>query len=184
MPILGIMASQISGHLFAPSGAYDSIATTTLSTSTATITFSSIPATYTHLQIRGILKNSGGGTYIKMQLNGDTGSNYSGHELSGDGSTAAALGYSSRTDIPITPNGNTATNFAGFILDLLDYANTNKYKTIKSLDGCDLNGAGAIIFGSGSWRNTAAITTITLTDYLGTAFLTGSSFYLYGISNA
>ena len=168
------------GSLYGALGDYESIATTTLGSSNATISFTSIPATYSHLQIRGILKNSGGGTYIKMQMNSDTGSNYSGHELSGDGATASALGYSSRTDIPITPNGNTATNFAGFILDILDYANTSKYKTTRLLMGFDDNGSGRVMLDSGSWQSTSAITSISIATTAGT-FQQYSSLALYGV---
>jgi len=58
-PMLGIMASAISGNLFTPSKDYDSIATVTVSTAVSSITFSSIPATYRHLEIRFIAQNSG-----------------------------------------------------------------------------------------------------------------------------
>jgi hypothetical protein len=91
MPILGIMASQISGHLFAPSGAYDSIATTTLSSPAASITFSSIPATYTHLQIRGIARSTAAAGNVSIAYNSDTGSNYAGHDLYGDGADYCLL---------------------------------------------------------------------------------------------
>jgi len=96
MPVLGIVASQISGHLFAPSGAYESIATTTVGSGGAsTITFSSIPSTYTHLQIRSINRNtrglSGMVATLAMSFNSDvTAGNYYRHRLEGDGSTAYA----------------------------------------------------------------------------------------------
>lgn len=187
MASISLKYKSKSGNLTAPGdvdpGAMIPIATTTLSTSQSTITFSSIPQNYEHLQIRGILKNSGGGTYIKMQLNGDTGSNYSGHELSGNGTAAEALGYSNRTDIPITPNGNTATNFAGFILDVLDYANTNKYKTTRLLMGYDDNGSGRVMLDSGSWRSTSGITSISIATTSGT-FQQYSQLALYGIKRA
>ena len=83
MPVLGIIASQISGHLFQPTGAYDSIATSTVGAGgAASIVFSSIPSTYTHLQIRGIVRISAIAE-MRMQFNGDTATNYSWHELSG-----------------------------------------------------------------------------------------------------
>ena len=77
-PIPGIWASQISGHLWAPSGAYDAIASTTLSASAASITFSGIPSTYTHLQVRLQTSASAAANYY-YQVNGDTGSNYYWH---------------------------------------------------------------------------------------------------------
>jgi hypothetical protein len=108
MPILGIMASQISGHLWAPEGAYDSLATVTLSANTSSITFAGIPAGYKHLQLRATWANSTGAD-TWMRINGDTGSNYAAHYLNGNGSAAAGgaitgagalgayLGYSGST---------------------------------------------------------------------------------------
>jgi hypothetical protein len=92
-PILGIYASQISGHLFAPSGAYDSIATATFTGSALSVTFSSIPSTYTHLQIRGLARTPSGNDQIDLRFNGDSGNNYSMHGLSGDGASVASEGY-------------------------------------------------------------------------------------------
>jgi len=185
MPILGIMASAISGNLFAPSGAYDSIATTTLSTATASITFSSIPATYTHLQIRAIAQNSSSNTYSNMRFNSDTATNYNNHYLDGNSSTATAgsnvsdnklyFGY-----ITISTNTNM---FGVMVVDILDYANTNKYKTIRLLTGKDMNGSGVVELGSGAWRNTNAITDITIIPSAGN-FAQYSSFALYGIKGA
>jgi len=93
-PILGIWASQISGHLFAPSGAYDSIATTTVGAGgTSSITFNSIPSTYTHLQIRAFTGTST--IYVSnagyVSFNGDTTtSNYNDHAIYGSGASAAS----------------------------------------------------------------------------------------------
>ncbi len=181
-PILGIYASQISGHLFAPSGAYDSIATITVgSGGTASVTFSSIPSTYKHLQIRLIAQSNQSSTSGVMQLNGDTASNYSNHYLSGDGATASAgsllSSFMYSNYIPSSSNTNV---FGAGVIDILDYADTNKYKTFRSLSGADLNGSGGIALYSGSWRNTAAITSITLTRGVG-LMSQYSSFALYGI---
>jgi hypothetical protein len=92
MPILGIMASQISGHLWAPEGAYDSLATVTLSASTASIEFAGIPATYKHLQVRVIARSAGtslAGLY--MSINSSVDPVIITHTiLVGDGSTVTA----------------------------------------------------------------------------------------------
>ena len=192
MPIPGIFASQISGHLFAPSGAYDSIATTTLSSSSASITFSSIPSTYTHLQIRGIAQ-SNRTTYpdsLMMQFNGDTGTNYSNHYLFGNGSTTTSVGYVSQNQIntssTVPSNSYTTSMFNGSVIDILDYANTSKYKTARLLTGADTNGTAGggyyttIGLYSGAWLNTNVITSITL--LMGSSSFTQySSFALYGI---
>lgn len=192
-PILGIYASQISGHLFAPSGAYDSIATTTLGSNTSSVTFSSIPSTYTHLQIRWIARDSGTSNNfraIKLQFNSDTGSNYSQHILFADGSSATA--YSAVSDDSAGTDGvagvipdsaKLASSFAVGVWDILDYANTSKYKTARLLVGCDLNGSGRISLSSGLWMNTNAITSLTITDN-NDSFVQYSQFALFGIKGA
>jgi hypothetical protein len=165
---------------------YESIATVSVSSAQSTITFSSIPATYKHLQLRGIARqNTGGGTgdqTVTFQLNSDTGSNYTYHRLYGTGSSASADGGASQSNLQgvyAAQAASTASVFAGSIVDILDYTNTNKYKVIRSLAGDDFNGSGTLLFSSGVWLNTAAITTITLT--LGGNFTPNSSFALYGI---
>ena len=94
MPILGIMASQISGHLYdGPYGAYDSLATVTLSSTTSSITFAGIPAGYKHLQIRMMVqtnRSSGVGDDIGMTFNSSSTDYYGYHILYGNGSSAAA----------------------------------------------------------------------------------------------
>jgi hypothetical protein len=187
MPVLGIVASQISGHLFAPSGAYDSIATTTLGSTTASVTFSSIPATYTHLQIRMSARTTFANatpidTYI--EINGDTSyTGYFNHRLLGSGSTVTH-GSSASYDIKnITPGvSQTASVYNGVVVDLLDYASTNKNKTIRYLGGVDCNGSGNIGFGSVLWPFTTAINQIKL--LADGSFVSGSTFALYGIKGA
>jgi hypothetical protein len=184
MPILGVIASQISGRLFAPSGAYDSIATTTLSSAASSITFSSIPATYKHLQIR-LSAQSTISQDIFYRLNGDTGSNYTIHYVYSNGgggglgvgntvpTNAGSIGY-------ITANTNT-NMFGTAIFDLLDYANTNKYKTSRSLTGGDTNGAGLLVLYSGLWLNTAAVNSISIFPNNSGLFQTYTKAALYGI---
>ena len=189
-PILGIYASQISGHLFGPTGAYDSIATTTVGAGGASsITFSSIPSTYTHLQVRGIARVSASNSSennIVASFNSDTtGTNYYTHILDGDGATAsvgalqlstfyAAFGFG-------LGNTSTANTFATSVIDILDYANTSKNTTVRHLTGADKNGSGIIRFGSSLWNNTAAITSITIAPRAAGDFVQYSSFALYGI---
>lgn len=165
---------------------YESIQTVTLSSSQANITFSSIPATFKHLQIRGIARTLTAGTIggFSIQLNGDTGANYAVHLLQGDGASAVAAAQASTSDpYPAVAPGATAgaSIFGGMIFDVLDYANTNKYKTIRALAGGDLNGSGQLRFGSTLWQNTAATTSIKLYDFNGGNLVQYSSFALYGI---
>ena len=169
-------------------GAYDSIATTTLSTATASITFSSIPSTYTHLQIRGIFRSDYAGLTdnLLMRFNSDTGANYVEHIMRGDGGgTVGVYADPNSSTIFTTLDGAGATAnanvFAASVMDILDYTNTNKYKVMRHLSGRDNNGNGGASFSSGMWRNTAALTTILLYPRYGTNFAAYSSFALYGI---
>jgi len=167
MPILGIIASSFRSAA-GPVGAYDALATVTLSASTASISFVGIPSGYKHLQLRGILRsptgsNVGGG---KVTFNSDTTSgNYTFHRLVGDGSSASAYGQSGLDFILRCVNdGVTAGTFGASVVDILDYANTNKYKTTRALTGADINGANGVLgLYSQLWLNTAAITSITIT---------------------
>lgn len=179
MPILGVIASQISGHLWAPSGAYDSIATATGAAST--ITFSSIPSTYTHLQLRLFMVGTNATMDVWGRFNSDTGSNYATHRIYGDGTSAAAGGAATSSKIDFFAWSNTQPGVA--VIDILDYANTSKYKTSRSLTGSDSNGSGYMMFTSGLWQNTSAINSITFFPQVGT-FAAGTHAALYGIKGA
>ena len=180
MPILGILASAITGNLVTNS--YESIATTTLGSATASVTFSSIPATYTHLQIRGFARSTVD-SQLDTTFNSDTGANYSYHSILGYGSGVEASGGANTTKIIMEAMTNTASVFTGYIIDILDYANTNKYKTTRNLAGFDSNGGGRVSLNSGNWRNTNAITSVTLTAR-DTTFAQYSQFALYGIKGS
>jgi hypothetical protein len=150
----------------------------------ASISFASIPSTFKHLQIRGIGRTaqSANYTFTYLQLNSDTGANYSAHELYGNGSSAGAAAASSTTWGWAGYSGaqSNTNNFGAFVIDILDYANTNKYKTVRSLSGYDANGNGAIGLESASWRSTSAVSTVTLLTN-GHNFSQYSQFALYGI---
>jgi len=181
-------SSMLAGNAaFLPTD-FESIATVTVgSGGTSTITFSSIPSTYAHLQIRGILRASRNDAAdgIIIQYNGDTASNYSSHYVRGSGSSVGAGSGANQSSMPIQDAmvGQTggANMFGTVIIDILDYANTNKYKTQRSLGGNDRNGAGYIDFSSGNWRNTNAITSIDIKALYGTGFAQHSHIALYGI---
>ena len=179
MPILGIIASST----LAAAGDYESIATVAVTSNTATITFSSIPQTYAHLQIRGIARtnrNSGIDSY-QVNLNGN--SNTKSHELRGDGASATASSGNVANGI-IPGNNATASVFAAIVTDILDYTNSNKNKTIRSLVGYDGNGSGEINFTSSFYDSTAAITSITINIGTSNSYVANSSFALYGIKGA
>ena len=182
-PILGIIASS-QQSAFISTTAYESIATVTVgSGGAASISFTSIPSTYQHLQIRGI-SNSGDASYIAAQFNGDTGSNYSNHAIYGDDSgTLVGQFTTPSSNFFVSRSNYSAGNIFGTgICDILDYTNTNKFKTTRTLAGNDSNGtAGGVLFvSSGNWRNTAAVTSILIYPTSGN-FRQHSSFALYGI---
>jgi hypothetical protein len=187
-PILGIWASQISGRLWEPAGAYDALATVTVpSGGAASVTFAGIPTGYKHLQIRGIARTAtGNANNAYITLNGDTGANYSWHQLFGSGSgNAGASGSANQSATGVSmfnfSDSTFAANIFGIgIMDILDYANTNKFKTVRLLTGTDSNGGGFIIMRSAGWRNTAAITSISITPDSGT-FAQHTQFALYGV---
>jgi hypothetical protein len=194
-PLLtGVFASQISGHLdtFSPTGSYDALATYTVpSGGVSTITFAGLPTggQYTHLQIRGILRGTGSVADFNtttLTFNSDTAANYSVHGLQGNGSSAAAYGTANTSNIDcgtLTGNSNTANAFGVTVIDILDYASTSKYKTVRSLTGQDSNNTyGIVQFLSGSWRNLNAVNSITLKASSGTPnFNQYSEFSLYGV---
>jgi hypothetical protein len=77
-----------------------------------------------------------------------------------------------------------ANVFGGVVIDILDYKNTNKYKTVRILSGTEYNNSnGGVSFNSGLWQNTDAITTITLQPS-GANFAEYSQFALYGIKGS
>lgn len=167
---------------------YDSISTATVTSGgTTSITFSSIPATYAHLQLRCFLRSdrTDSADGLVMNFNGDTASNYSFHGLRGDGTNDGAEAGATQTFINIGPDFPAASATSGIfgiaIIDILDYANTNKYKTSRHLEGHDRSGAGAVGIYSGNWRSTVAINSITLDQRYGSNFAQYSSFALYGI---
>lgn len=181
-----------------PVGAYESIATYTPSGSTGTVTFSSIPQTYTHLQLRiqarGTSGSGGYYTSVAVTLNGDTtAGNYYWHYVGGNGAStigSSGSGYSTNSLINIPNALNTASVFAGGIIDIYDYTSTTKNKTLRSINGAELNNtsgfpySGAIFLSSMLWKKTPeAITSITFTadSTYSTNFAAGSSFALYGV---
>lgn len=187
-PILGIWASQNYSRYSLPTS-FESIATSVVgSTSVASVTFSSIPSTYTHLQIRCLMKKAGTGndSFSFIHFNSDTGTNYATHYLLGTGSSAiAGANAPSVTDIYGgvtwgTGSSVSSSTFSVAIIDILDYKNTNKYTTVRTLSGIDGNGAGQIDLTSGVWMNTNAVTSIEIAGNGGN-FNQYSHFALYGI---
>lgn len=168
-------------------GAMEPISAITLSASSASIEFNNIPGTYTHLQVRGVVRSSRSeaNSNIYFGFNNDVNTNnYYGHYLGGDGSSASGggkIGTSTNSLVFAIAATSTASSFTSFIVDILDYSSTLKNKTSRAIQGYDTNGDGRIFFTSGLWMNSAnAITSIQITDALGSC-VQYSSFTLYGI---
>lgn len=187
MPILGIIASaNQQGRGGGPVGAYDSLATVTVpSGGLASVTFAGIPSGYKHLQLRATMLGSTTGVdspYIRF--NGDTGSNYSWHSLLGEGTTARAQAVANTSSINMGGMwfGLVGSYPSVAIVDVLDYQNTNKYKTARVLTGQDNNSTyGSVGLESGLWQNTSAINSLTVFLSGSTTFSQYSSFALYGV---
>jgi hypothetical protein len=170
-------------------GDYESIATVTLGSNQNLITFSSISSGYKHLQIRYISRSTraSGTDSVSIRFNGDSSANYARHFLYGDGGSAGAGATTSDTlsNCAIGSGASAgASMFGAGIIDILDYTSTNKNKTIRTLSGADINGAGGDLrFSSGLWFKTPeAITSIVLYAQGGSAdFVTNSTFALYGV---
>jgi hypothetical protein len=174
--------------------AYDSIATISVGSGgsgSSTVTFSSIPQTYKHLQIRLISKDNRSAalsSQFYFQFNADTGANYSFHAVEGlwynSASSVSPTAATSQTKIGSidgTTGNGAGSSFGAAIIDILDYTNTNKYKTARILTGLNVSDFSASGIFSGLWMNTNAITSISLGTALGTQFLQYSSFALYGV---
>ncbi len=171
----------------APSGSYESIATATVGSGGETsITFSSIPATYKHLQLRYLVRDArsnGFDSPVDLTFNGSNATAYAKHFIQGEGSSASGGNETSKTYMRLEGAGNNTQSsaFGAAITDILDYTSTSKNKTVKHLSGVDKNGSGMVRFVSGLWYATpAAITSITLTPF-SSPFAQYSHFALYGI---
>ena len=164
---------------------YTPIQTYTTSTNVSDITFSSIPSTYTDLVLVFNGTPVTTGTFI-FQVNGDTGTNYSATYTFGNGTAAGSGSFgSSATSWAISQIGNNtpdlANSFGGNIWDILDYSNTNKYKTMRGLNGVQRASNGTMVLSTGQWRSNSAVTTITLHTGGGTLWTQYSTLALYGI---
>lgn len=191
--MIGALVAGITGSGGASLSSYESIATATGTGSNSSVTFSSIPSTYKHLQIRILARNTNAGTSFstgKISLNGNTTTaDYAFHELYGDGATAAAYGVTSYLpQFFVAQNGNTSGIMSTAIVDILDYGSTTKNKTIRIFQGFDKNGTGGYIeIASGLWIQTTAISSISLYaagTSTSTYFTTDTIIALYGIKEA
>jgi hypothetical protein len=179
-----ITAGLYAGGVPPVTNSYESIATVSLGSAQTTISFSSIPSTYKHLQIRFIARSTrvNAGDYMDIRFNSDSSSIYAKHDLIGDGVGTGATSQTSRAQMEfnrIAAANATSGVFAGAVIDILDYANTDKNKTARGLVAYDNNGEGQIHLNSGLWASTAAINAISFT--CNNQWAANSQFALYGI---
>lgn len=163
---------------------FESIASANGTGSSGTITFSSIPSTYKHLQIRFNIFSSAENNAMNLRINGDTDTNYSFHQMYGDGTSTGSVGSANRDSIRIADYGVVSQfgNPTVGIIDIHDYASTTKNKVVRVFTGTDKNNAYAqgVELDSGLWRSTSAITSVTIT-VSSSNFTTSSRVSLYGI---
>ena len=159
--------------------AYEVISTQTLGSAAATVTFSSIPQTYTDLVlVLSIKKSASNGGYLALRYNSDTASNYSATYFYGEGSSAAS-GRGPNDTVGRIGNGSTV-NFESTITSIQNYANATTYKT--SISRTNVVGIYVVSYCT-LWRSTAAITSITILPDMND-FVSGSTFTLYGVKAA
>jgi len=160
---------------------YTPIATNTLASNTGTVTFSSIPSTYTDvvlvMNIKGTVDSI---PYIR--LNSDTGTNYSYTNIEGNGTSATSGRSSSQSFMFITNSSQYTSNNFSFnnISHFMNYSNTSVNKTVLSRTNA---AASATEIYAGLWRSTSAIDTISISAYDGSLAI-GSTFTIYGIKAA
>ncbi len=180
--------SMLAGNTFTPTTFdYELLATTVLSSSQASVTFtlpSNAATEYKHLQIRytGRSNRVDTDSILGVTFNGATGT-YRSHYLYGNGTSTVSADYSGvtiRTYAGLAGANLTAGTFASGVIDILDFASSSKNKTTRTLVGISHSSYPRVALLSGAWFSTAAITSITLTDEFST-MIAGSRFSIYGV---
>ncbi len=170
----------------AAAGAYELISTAYGTGSSGTITFSSIPSTYKHLQVRWVANcGTGGSELLRMRMNGDTASNYVAHHIEANGTAVSSYWTGAADHILIAELAATSTGpdyFSSGVTDILDFASPSKFKTTRTLYGkVPSSGVKLITLRSGLWRSATATSSIELSSAYGGNFASTSRFSLYGI---
>ena len=181
--LLGILNSQAAGGA---AGAFDLLETTTLATSASSVTFSGLGAysDYKHLQIRAVTQSTYGSWIdnMRVRVNGATSSYYA-HWLRGTGSSVSSQSEGGGTWIAFEDalgGGSVTDQYGVFVMDILDFANTNKNTTLKLLGGNSTTSGQRVILESGLYSSTNAMTSIEFFAANGDLKST-TRFSLYGI---
>jgi hypothetical protein len=180
--------SMLAGNTGYVPPSFESISTTVLSSNTGWVNLTSIPSTYKHLQVRIVgrcLQSGSSQSLVSMICNSDQTNSYSWHRLFGDTSFVNAANaitqpYAYIGDVPT--NGWNSNIFGAMIIDILDYASTSKFKTIRAQGGWSADGAGRSNLFSGLWQKTTAINELSFSNQNNAQDWTaGTTFSLYGI---
>ena len=181
------MASQISGHL-SPSSDYESIATATITSNTQQITFSSIPQTYTHLQVRLMTRTNRAIAIegINIWFNGDFSSNLSPYTFNimydANGTQGSVYSTSDSRVSQTTGSTQTANYYGVAIADILNYTNTNMKKSVRAFTAAVPNGSAYLYYFGNQYNSTSAITSMTFNNGGTTdSFIAGTKIALYGL---
>tara|TARA_R110000796_G_scaffold157153_1_gene273872 strand:- start:1977 stop:2546 length:570 start_codon:yes stop_codon:yes gene_type:complete len=187
--LLGILNSQAAGG---GGAAYELLESVTLSTDTASVTFDNLDSysDYKHLQIRGIARaNTSGYATQYILFNGDTGSNYTTHKLTGSSSSSTVSSGSNVNEAYIrfanVDRASQSVNdaFAPSVVDIYDFASTNKKTTVRVLEGRvggdPTQSTNRVAINSGLWNNTAAVTSIEFKTFA--SYVAGTRFALIGV---
>jgi hypothetical protein len=185
---LGILSAAGAGGVVA-AGDYELIETINVSSSQASITFSSLgtySSTYKHLQLRMVHKNSRANLWsgTLLRFNGDTGNNYAYHYLVGNGTNVVSNQENTISVIvdSFAAGNNLANSFSPAVYDILDAYSTTKNKTVRFLSGRLVGGGeDRVALNSGLYNSTSAISSITMLPSGGFDWVAGSRFSLYGI---
>ena len=186
---LGIFSAAGAGGVAAASD-FELIESYILCSAQSSITFSSLgtyASTYKHLQLRlvGRVTDSEftSGDALNLRFNGDSGANYSLHQLYGSGgsiTTGASAGQTQAILQRFTDAAATANAYGAIVCDILDAFSSSKNKTIRYIGG-NANATDFIFANGGAWFSTSSITSIYLAPNVGTNFAIGSRFSLYGL---
>lgn len=171
---------------------YELISSTVLNGSTSQVTLSSIPNTYTDLVLHMSLRLSGNGFNTTVVLNADTNTNYSQTLFFGDGGGVSAARYGNATQLDFVyagavPSTGTTNTFNSAELYIPNYTSTTS-KPMSAIAVTESNSVSStatrIVSSAYLYRNTSAITSMTIANGFGFNFVSGSSLYLYGIKNS
>lgn len=161
---------------------YEPIATTTLGTATTTVTFSSIPSTYTDIRLVCVATITSLTTDARIRFNNDSGTNYYFNSMAGDGSTAYAGSDVTQTGMYLNKNTiNQVPHF--YTCDIFSYSGSTYKTTLQTMSEND-GATGPTGLQSGVWKSTAAINRVDVVTTTARTFAVGSTFTLYGIKAA